>query len=53
MTIETAVLYLVALALPIWLVVEEIVRRQRQQQVHTQHSPAPARARQPVSRATA
>jgi hypothetical protein len=38
MAIESAIFYLVALALPLWLVVEELMHRERRREVE----PAPA-----------
>ena len=41
MALETAILYVVALALPVWLMVEEVVYRERR------HAPRPARTAAP------
>jgi hypothetical protein len=40
MGIETAVFYLVAVALPVWLVVEEMVHRERRRVIERDGHPA-------------
>lgn len=51
MAFETAIFYAVALALPVWLMVEEVVHRDRQQARKTERRAAPSRARLRTSRA--
>jgi hypothetical protein len=51
MAIENAVVYIVALALPLWLVVEEVMHRDRRQSVESVRRAAPARTAVPASRA--
>jgi hypothetical protein len=45
MALETAVLYLVALALPVWLMVEEVVHRDRRRAIERDGRPAPSTRR--------
>ena len=52
MAIESAVFSIVALALPVWLVVEELTRRERHHVVRIERSaPAPTATPVPASRA--
>ena len=51
MAIESAVFYLVALALPLWLVVEELMHRERRHEVEPTRSVVSAPTALPISRA--
>jgi hypothetical protein len=51
MTIEAAVLYGVALALPVWLLVEEVVHRELRRAVTPRPRTAPSTTRVPAARA--
>ena len=49
MAIATAVFYLIALALPLWLVVEEIAHHQRRADSATKRASAPSTAATPAT----
>jgi hypothetical protein len=51
MAIDNAVVYILALALPVWLVVEELMHRDRRENVKSARRAAPAATAVPVSRA--
>ena len=49
MAIVTAVFYLIALALPLWLVVEEIAHHQRRAASATKRASAPSTTTEPAT----
>jgi hypothetical protein len=51
MAIETAIVFGVALALPVWLGVQEILHRQIRRMVKTRREAAPSTVRVPAPRA--
>ena len=52
MALETAIFYVVALALPVWLMVEEVVHRDRQRVIQREGRPAASARRLSTPRET-
>jgi hypothetical protein len=50
MAIQTAVFYLIALALPVWLVVEEIAHHRRRRARESERAPARSSTAAPAPR---